>query len=393
MSVSPKFSSRIASVAAENRLAALVSRLKSEGKAILNMAESNPTRCGLQAPGVLEALARPESLAYAPDPRGLPVARKALAERLSCNPDELFLASSSSEAYGWLFKLLCDPGDAVLVPKPGYPLFDYLAGLEGVRALPYALEYRHPRGWTIDIDRLLIDAERRGAKAVVLINPNNPTGSYIRADERPRIVAACASAGIAIIADEVFFPYALEDDGAQRSFGGEAGCLCFTLDGLSKLLCLPQLKLGWIRLSGPASAVAEANSRLEIIADAYLSASAPVMNALPDLLPAADSFVLSLRKRMKENLSVLRAQFEGEGSPYRVLRCEGGWTALLECPRVASDEELALGLLLDAGVLAHPGYFFDFERDGYLALSLIVPPADFARGAAAIRGYLDGLLA
>ncbi len=359
---------------------------------VLNLAESNPTRCGLQAPGVLEALALPESLVYTPDPRGLIRARKALGERLLCKPEELFLAASTSEAYGWLFKLLCDPGDAVLVPKPGYPLFDYLAGLEGVRALPYALDYRHPRGWAIDIDRLLLDAAREKAKAIVLINPNNPTGSYIRADERVRIVEACACLGMAIIADEVFLPYALEDDGAQRSFGGESACLCFTLDGLSKLLCLPQLKLAWLRLSGPEALLAEASARLEIIADAYLSAGAPAMNALPSLLPAADGFVLSLQKRMQENMAALRGLFEEEGSPYRVLRCEGGWTAVLECPRVDSDEELALGLLLHAGVLVHPGYLFEFERDGYLTISLIVPPEQFRRGAAAMRGYLDGLL-
>lgn len=385
------FSGRIAAAAHDNRLAQAAAARRASGLPILNLAESNPSRCGLSPAGVLEALAAPENLRYAPDPRGLLVARRALAARLGCAEDRLFLAASTSEAYAWLFKLLCDPGQAVLVPKPGYPLFDYLAGLEGLRALPYRLEYRHPGGWAIDIDALMKAADEQGARAIVVINPNNPTGSYLGEAERRALVDFAASRGIALISDEVFLPYALEGEG--RSLGGEDACLCFTLDGLSKLLCLPQLKLGWIRVSGPAEAAREAASRLEVIADTYLSAGAPAMNALPALLPRADAFVASVRARLRANLAAMRAAFEGPESPYRVLRCEGGWTALLECPRVGTDEELALGLLEAEGLALHPGYLYDFEREGYLALSLILPPDDFARGMDGLKRYLDGLLA
>lgn len=385
------FSSRIAAAAQENRLAQAAAARRARGLPLLNLAESNPGRCGLGPSGVIEALAQPDNLRYAPDPRGLPVAREALAARLGCRRDELFLAASTSEAYAWLFKLLCDPGQAVLVPKPGYPLFDYLAGLEGLNASPYRLEYRHPAGWAVDIDALMTAAVEGDARAVVVINPNNPTGSYLGEAERRALLAFCAARGIALISDEVFLPYAVE--GTGTSLGGEGACLCFTLDGLSKLLCLPQLKLGWIRISGPEPFAREAASRLEVIADTYLSAGAPAMNALPALLPQADAFVSSLRERLRGNLAAMRAAFEGAGSPYRVLRCEGGWTALLECPRVRTDEELALGLLEAEGIALHPGYLYDFEREGYLALSLILPPDEFKRGLEGLKRYLDGLLA
>lgn len=385
------FSGRIAAAAHDNRLAQAVAARRARGLPILNLAESNPSRCGLKPSGVIEALARPENLRYDPDPRGLAGPREALAARLGCRHGELFLAASTSEAYAWLFKLLCDPGQAVLVPKPGYPLFDYLAGLEGLRALPYRLEYRHPAGWAIDLDGLMRVADDHDARAVVVINPNNPTGSYLGEAERRVLVDFAASRGIAIISDEVFLPYAVE--GGGTSLGGEDDCLCFTLDGLSKLLCLPQLKLGWIRISGPAPLAREAASRLDIIADTYLSAGAPAMNALPALLPQADAFVSSVRERLRGNLTALRAAFESADSPYRVLRCEGGWTALLECPRVRTDEELALGLLEGEGIALHPGYLYDFDREGYLALSLILPPDEFARGLAGLKRYLDGLLA
>lgn len=385
------FSGRVAAAAHDNRLAQAAAARRAAGLPVLNLAESNPGRCGLRPAGAIEALASPENLLYAPDPRGLVGAREALAARIGCRRDELFLAASTSEAYAWLFKLLCDPGQAVLVPKPGYPLFDYLAGLEGLRALPYRLDYGHPAGWAIDIDALMTAAVEADARAIVVINPNNPTGSYLVEAERRALVEFAASRGVAIVSDEVFLPYAVE--GSGTSLGGEEACLCFALDGLSKLLCLPQLKLGWIRISGPEPLAAEAGSRLEIIADTYLSAGAPAMNALPALLPQADAFVSSVRERLRGNLAAMRAAFESAGSPYRVLRCEGGWTALLECPRVRTDEELALGLLEAEGIALHPGYLYDFEREGYLALSLILPPDEFARGVEGLRRYLDGLLA
>jgi len=384
-----KFSGRLGRDTGQNAIAALTARIVASGSSILNLSDSNPTRHGLTPGGVIEALADRACLEYRPDPRGLASARLALAARFGGNADSYFLSASTSEAYAWIFKLLCDPGEAVLVPKPGYPLFDSLAGLEAVRAVPYRLEYSHPGGWSIDLDQLRATAIASGARAVVVINPNNPTGSYASAGERAAIVGLCAELGMAIIADEVFFPYAVDGSPDRSSFGGESACLTFVLDGLSKLLCLPQMKLGWIRVSGPAPAVAEAASRLEIIADTYLSAGAPAMNALPALLEKADPFVELVRERLALNLSAARAAFGGLDSPYRVLHCGGGWTALLEYPRYAAEEETVLGLLRDECIAVQPGYFFDMERDGYLALSLILEPPAFAGAVNRLRRHID----
>ena len=392
MEQEPRFSSRVGPLRGSNPVSALMDSLRAAGRPVINLAESNPTRCGLSPGGVMAALADPASLSYSPDPRGLPVAREALAARLDCGTGELFLAASTSEAYSWLFKLACDPGDAVLVPKPGYPLFDWLAGLEGVRAQPYRLGYAHGAGWRIDLDALRDAAVASDARALVVIHPNNPTGSYLRDAERRAVVELCAERGMALISDEVFRPYAVEAARPPASLGGERDCLCFSLDGLSKLLCLPQLKLGWIRASGPPAALAGALARLEIIADTYLSAGAPAMNALPALLAGADSFVDGVRQRLARNLASAR-RILGEGStPYRVLRCDGGWTAIVECPRLHTDEELALRLLEEEGVAVQPGYLFDFEREGYLAVSLILPPERFDAGVSALRRCLDRML-
>ncbi|PKL26505.1 MAG: aminotransferase [Spirochaetae bacterium HGW-Spirochaetae-3] len=386
-----RFSRRLGSDTGQNALSALLERLAADGETILNLSDSNPTRCGLSPGGVLEALSDPACLRYRPDPRGLESARLALAGRFGGDAGSYFLSASTSEAYSWVFKLLCDPGDSLLVPKPGYPLFDSLAGLEAVRAVPYRLEYSHPGGWAIDMDDLAAAAEASGAKAVVVINPNNPTGSYASRAERSAIVDTCAERGMAVIADEVFYPYAIEAGDSRSRFGGEDGCLTFSLDGLSKLLCLPQMKLGWMRVSGPRGEADEAGSRLEHIADTYLSAGAPAMNALPALLGKADALVASVRERLSANLASARSVFGGDGSPYRVLRCDGGWTALLEYPRYDSEERTALGLLREELVAVQPGYFFDMERDGYLALSLILDPVVFAEAARRVRRYIDAL--
>lgn len=383
------FSGRIGPLPGRNALSRLADGLRADGKPPLNLSESNPSRCGISPAGFLESLSNPGSLAYEPDPRGLARARSTLAARLGCGIGEIFLSASTSEAYSWLFKLLCDPGDSVLVPKPGYPLFDWLAGLEGVKARPYQLRYAHGAGWSVDLDGLRDAAEATGAKALVVINPNNPTGSYIRGIERDAIVALCAERGMALIADEVFLPYRLEADAEPKTLGGECGCLCFALDGMSKLMCLPQLKLGWIRASGPAPALSAALARLEIIADTYLSVGAPAMHALPALLPGADAFVAGLRSRLSGNLARARTLLEGPTSPFRVLRCDGGWAAIVECPRIMDDEELALGLLREEGVSAQPGYLFDFEAEGYLAISLLLEPERFDDGVARLRRYLD----
>ncbi len=384
-----QFSGRLGHHTGQNSIATLSAELKDAGIPILNLSDSNPTRHGLSPGGVVEALTSEACLDYHPEPRGLESARFALATRFGGRPDSYFLSVSTSEAYGWIFKLLCNPGDTVLVPKPGYPLFDALAGLEAVRTVQYHMEYRHPAGWVIDLEDLRTVASSSKAKAIVVINPNNPTGSYASSLERDAIVAFCAERGIALIADEVFFPYALEAKDDRTRFSGEGSCLTFALDGLSKLLCLPQMKLGWIRISGPVDDAREAAARLELIADTYLSAGAPAMNGLPALLQRADPFVLQLRQRLSLNLAAARTIFGGSGSPFRVLRCDGGWTALLEYPRYATEEETVLGLLRDEHLAVQPGYFFDLDRDGYLALSLILDPGVFSSAASRLRRYLE----
>ncbi|MGD9938792.1 MAG: pyridoxal phosphate-dependent aminotransferase [Clostridia bacterium] len=387
-----QFSDRLSGRAEPNVLGSELAVARTSGRRIINLADSNPGSCGLSVPGAIEALGHADTGRYVPDPRGLPVARETLAGRFGGSSGDYFLSASTSEAYSWLFKLLCNPGEAVLVPKPGYPLFDYLAGLESIRAEPYRLEYHHPGPWRIDLDNLRDRALATDAKALVLIHPNNPTGSYVAMNEREAILALCEETGMAIIADEVFLPYRLEIEGFPPGFGGEDRTLVFALDGLSKMLGLPQFKLGWMRLSGPMADLAEASDRLEIIADTYLSVGAPVMNALPALLPKADPFIQDLRVRLQANLDCARNILGSDDSPYRVLRCDGGWTAMVEYPRVCPDEELALGLLRDTGLYVHPGYFFDTEKDGYLAISLILAPELFSEGLTLLRSHLDGLL-
>ena len=406
--MTPTFSSRLSWPAHANALAKARAERIAGGGRILDLSESNPTRVGLESarPGPdwpLGLLADRESLRYEPDPQGLIRAREALAALYSeeaaqataaarpPGPDDLFLCASTSEAYGWLFKLLCDPGDAVLVPKPGYPLFDYLAGLESVEARPYRLEYAHPAGWSMDLDSVE-EAIRRGrVKAVVLINPNNPTGSYVRGEERRRIVDLCERHGIAIVSDEVFFGFPVEG-GERSSLAGEREVLTFVLDGLSKRLGLPQMKLGWIAASGPAALLEEARGRLEIVADTYLSAAAPVMNALPRLLSEGRPFAQALRARLAANMAALRGILEGPGSPHRLLRCGGGWTALVESPALASEEELALGLLREEGLWSQPGFLFDMEKEAFFTMSLILRPEDLSEGARAYLRRFEALM-
>jgi aspartate/methionine/tyrosine aminotransferase len=317
-----------------------------------------------------------------------------VAEATGADPGRLYLCASTSEAYSWLFKLLCEPGEAVLVPRPGYPLFDQLAALEGVRALGYPQEYNHPGGWSVDlgaIESLIHSPDGGRVKVLVLINPNNPTGAYVQAAEREAILGLCERHGLALIVDEVFFGFPLEPRRGRASFLGEARVACFVLDGLSKRLCLPQAKLGWISVSGPASDVTEALARLDILADAYLSAGSPVMNALPRLFSFEGAMRERVLGRMRETMATYRKVLEYSGSPHRLLRCEGGWTAIVESPRLAGEEELALELLGQENVLAHPGYFFDMEREPHFAFSLILDPATAREGAGRYRELFDRL--
>jgi alanine-synthesizing transaminase len=337
---------------------------------------SNPTAASLPvAPVVL-----PPAPSYEPHPRGLLVARAAVAAYQGISPDRVILTASTSEAYSWLFKLLCAAGDEVLVPEPSYPLFGYLTALECVRAVPYAL--RWDGEWHLDAGALPFSQRTR---AVLVVSPGNPTGAYLKEDERAALASACRARGVALISDEVFadFP-AFEDRRRARSAALYEDVLAFSLSGLSKVAGLPQLKLAWIAAAGPGAS--EALARLELIADTYLSVSTPVQLAVPGLLAGRGVFQQAVRARLATNRTALAAA-RAPGDPWDVLRAEGGWSQVLSIPRLRTEEEWALELL-SAGVLVHPGYFFDFPSGAHLVVSLLPPPAAFARGVEILAGML-----
>ncbi|HEV7239663.1 MAG TPA: pyridoxal phosphate-dependent aminotransferase [Thermoanaerobaculia bacterium] len=329
---------------------------------LLDLTETNPTRAGLPYPGeeLAEALARGARASYDPDPRGMRSAREALANELRCDPDDLLLTASTSEAYSFLFKLLTDPGDTILTATPSYPLLEHLASLELVELRTFAMEFH--RRW--EIHDVPVDPHTR---AIVVVNPNNPTGSFVT----PREQDALASHGIPIISDEVFLDYPLE--GTGTTFVRD-DVLTFTLGGLSKSAGLPHFKLGWIRVSGPGKQ--EALDALELIADNFLSVATPVQVALPDLLRIAPRIREAISQRTRANLATLRANVNASA---QVLPVEGGWSAVIRVPRVMSDDELAIALL-DRGVVVQPGYFFDFDAEGYIVVSLLTNEEVFKEG-------------
>jgi len=396
------FSARIDFEAPRNALDLERAALAASGLAPFDLSQSNPTKVGLglETEILASALASLENIHYFPDPRGLASAREAVAERIgkgrapsiALRPDRLILCASTSEAYSYLFKLLCDPGDSILIPRPGYPLFDQLAALESVKTIAYRLEYCHPKGWQIDTDsiaRALDAPDGSRPKALVLINPNNPTGSYIHERETRRVIELCAKHSVPIIADEVFYDFYLDPRPGKTSFLGLEDCLTFTLDGFSKRLCLPQMKLGWIYVSGPSRDALTAMEGLELIADSFLSAGAPVMNAAGVLLKHQKAIQASVRARSSEVLAIYREVLEGEASPHRILACEGGWTALVQSPRFAGEEDLARGLLRQEGLYVHPGFFFDMETEAFFALSLIIQPGDARKAAEKFMSYFN----
>ena len=371
----PPFSSRLRWDLAPNSLTRLLDERRSAGAAILDLTESNPTAAGFAYPSgqILAALSDPRSLRYQPSAAGMPSARAAVSEYYSgrVDPSRILLTASTSEAYAFVFKLLADPGDEILVPRPSYPLFDFLAALEAVRVVQYPLVYHG--SWTIDLDALARSITPR-TRAIVLVNPNNPTGSFLKQSELPELIALCHDHSLAIISDEVFSDYALDSDPRLvRSLTGVTEVLTFCLSGLSKVVGLPQLKLGWIVTSGPAF------ERLELIADTYLSVSAPVQWAAPALLGLRTQLQDQILARVRANRAFLASQI-GPASPWRLLATEGGWYAILEAPRIQSEEEWVLSLLANDGVLVQPGFFFDFEREAFLVLSLLTPEDIFREG-------------
>ncbi len=325
----------------------------------LDLTESNPTKVGLHydAGRILSAFQHSEILTYSPEAAGLPLALEATRAD--------FMTASTSESYSWLFKLLCDPGDEVLAPRPSYPLFELLAGLEGVRVKQYPLRYAE--GWFIDYEALRAEITPR-TKAILVVHPNNPTGSFVSPAELDQLTAC----GLPIISDEVFASYALEPN-LLSTLGDNGRVLTFVLDGLSKSAGLPQMKAGWIRVSGPGAV--EARHRLELIADTYLSISTPVQWALPELIAAG------VQTQILERVRTNRPQVPA------ALRIDGGWCAILRMPATRSDEEWALHLLELERVLVQPGYFFDLEGGPYLVVSLLTEPSIFAEGIRRITGF------
>jgi len=368
-----------------NRLARLVSRKRAEGARLIDLTESNPTRVGLPFPeDLLSLLADPGGRIYEPAPLGLAEARAAVAADFArrgapLSPDRVVLTASTSEAYAFLFKLLCDPGDEVLVPEPGYPLFDYLAGLEAVLPRPYRLD--HDGEWRLD-PAALRDALGARCRAVLVVSPGNPTGAYVKDDERDALEALAALHGLAVVSDEVFSDFPLRDDPRRvRSLARDGPALTFTLGGLSKSCGLPQLKLAWIAVTGPAPLVEDALARLEVVADTYLSVSTPVQRSAAALLARQEELRAPIAARVRANLDALRAAL-GPASPATLVEPEGGWSALVRVPATVTDEERALRLLGEHDVLVHPGRFFGFPAGAFLVLSLIAPPSDFSEGAA-----------
>jgi alanine-synthesizing transaminase len=421
----------------QNRFTQAVEEVRARGTRVLDLTASNPTRVGLEydSRAILEGLRSQRALDYDPQAKGLLSVREAVAryygERCSrgerdvasnvstdryanlrrqfqVDPERIVLTTSTSEGYSYVFRLLCNAGDELLVPKPSYPLFEFLADLQDVRLVPYPLIYDH--GWQTDFHSMekAVTARTRG---VVVVHPNNPTGSYVHAGELGTLNEFCRVHGLAVIVDEVFLDYALRGEisaaeavelrstlqpmaavptlfSAAPSFAGNQDVLTFTLSGLSKISALPQMKVAWVVTSGPAEQVQVAMARLEVIADTFLSMNAPVQWAVPAMLAQRESIQGQLLERVRRNLRELDRQLGAQKACQR-LSVEGGWYAVLRVPVTRSDEELAIELVMKKAVLVHPGHFYDFESDGYLVLSLIAPEVDFGEGIRRLLEFLS----
>jgi alanine-synthesizing transaminase len=450
------FSERTNWKLAQNRLTEAIAQVRASGKTILNLTASNPTRIGLKydAAAILGAFRSPKSLDYDPQAKGLLSAREAVSDYyradhdVEVDPERIVLTTSTSEGYSFVLRLLCNAGDELLVPKPSYPLFEFLADLQDVKLVPYPLIYDH--GWQMDFHSLERAATAR-TRGVVVVHPNNPTGSFVSEEEREQLNAFCRERGLAVVVDEVFLDYGMkdaaafpglakaarpfdklragsgashsveplqnsgslyatldrhaaiqrlgrddnalrdQDDNAFGSFAGNDEVLTFTLSGLSKIAALPQMKVAWVVTSGPEEIVREAMARLEVIADTYLSMNAPVQWAIPVMLEQRKDIQRQLMARVRANLSELDRQLSGQKACER-LEVEGGWYAVLRVPVTRSDEELAIELVRERQVLVHPGHFYDFPSDGYLVVSLIGEEGEFASGVQRVLRDLNQVL-
>jgi alanine-synthesizing transaminase len=374
------FSHRVPRERTPNRLHRAIERLRASGTPLIDLTLSNPTAAGFDYPEtLLTPLASSAALRYEPAPLGLLRAREAVAAGMDVPPDRVVLTTSTSEAYSILFKLLCDADDDVLVPQPSYPLLEYLAPLDAVRPVPYTLEY-HGGGWSIDIGSVRAAATDR-TRALVVVNPNNPTGSYLKRRELDALSEFCASRDIVLVGDEVFFDFPQADSRAPdvvRVIDQDAE-VAVSLGGLSKAAGLPQLKLGWMVVNGPAERAAEVLERLEIICDTYLSVSTPVQVAAPALLEAGRQIRHTILERVRANAAALARAVSCHPS-IEILAIEGGWYAVLRVPATRSEDDLVLELLNTDNVLVHPGYFFDFPREAFVVISLLPMPDVFEAG-------------
>jgi alanine-synthesizing transaminase len=382
----PKLSFRTAWDVAETELARSIQERRAAGLPLIDLTASNPTQCGFEydEQAILTPLRDARALLYDPNPRGMPVAREAVADYyrdhgVEVDPQRIFLTTSTSEAYSYLFRLLADAGDDVLIAQPSYPLFDFLAQLEDVRLVPYPLFYDH--GWHLDIEGL---RQRIGprTRAIALVHPNNPTGHFTKVAERRALEELCAEHGLALIVDEVFLDYAM--GGAEESFAdGEHPVLTFVLSGLSKVAALPQMKAAWIAPFGPEPELTRALDRLEIIADTFLAMNAPIQSALPAWLAGRDGIQQQIRARLTENLAALDACLATQAMITR-LEVEAGWYAILRVPALGPDEKFAIRLVREHGVSVHQGSSFGFADSGWLVASLLAPPNEFLPGVKVI---------
>jgi alanine-synthesizing transaminase len=387
------FSRRTDWILTPNRFTEAQRELQRAGREVLDLTVSNPTRAQLafNTGEILAALSNPKAMDYDPQPKGLLSARQAVADyyrnqagTLDLDPESIVLTTSTSEGYSYVLRLLCNPGDEILVPKPSYPLFEFLADLQDVKLVEYPVLYDH--GWQIDFPSLHQAVTSR-TRAIVLVHPNNPTGSYVSPSERESLSEFCREHGLSLLVDEVFLDYAL-DGNPRPSFVTNQEALTFTLSGVSKISGLPQMKLAWVVASGPPEKLRAALDRMEVIADTYLSMNAPIQLAAPTLLAQRKNIQPLLIDRVRQNLQEFDRQLADQKTCQR-LQVEGGWYAVLRVPATQSDEDLAIEILRQASVLVHPGHFYDFPSDGYLVLSLITPLLDFEEGSRRLLEILN----
>jgi alanine-synthesizing transaminase len=376
---------------ATNKYTQAIEEMRAAGEPFVDLTISNPTQCGFHydSDAILSAFQNPKSLSYEPEAKGLLVAREKVAcyysedHHVALDPETLLLTTSTSEAYSYVFRLLCNPQDEILVPKPSYPLFEFLGDLQDVSLVPYSLGYAH--GWFVDFHSL-VHALTPRTRAILLVHPNNPTGSYLHAEEEQRLNELCRERNLALIVDEVFLDYSLSEQ-PRNSFVTNQETLTFTLSGLSKITALPQMKVAWVATSGPQDVRQAALARLEIIADTYLSLNSATQWAVPTLLEQRRSLQPQVLDRVRQNWTFLKSTLSKETS-CELLDSEGGWYAVLRVRGNRSDEDSAIEILRTARTLIHPGHFYDFPSDGFLVVSLITTSPEFQRGITYLLKFL-----